>query len=96
VLPVVLLFSGAIYIFVWQPTWLLHWNDFRTGNRIIAQIEVYRNTHHRLPDSFEELGITDPDIRVFYKKTNDSDFIVWFGTWLGESETYDSRAKKWD
>ncbi len=96
VLLAILVFGGTIYIFVWQPTWLLHWNDFRTGNKIISRIETYRKTHLRLPDSLDDLGISDPDIRIYYKKTSDTEYIVWFGTTLGESETYDSQTKKWD
>lgn len=95
-MPATLLFGGAIYVVLLQPTWLLHRNEFRRGNTLISRIETYRNAHHALPDSLYELGITDPDIRIYYKKTSDKDYIVWFGTWLGESETYDSQTKKWD
>jgi uncharacterized membrane protein len=86
----------AAAMFLWQPTWLFHWSDFRTGNRIIAQVEAFRQSHGRLPDTLGEVGITDPNIRVFYRKTNDHEYVVWFGISVGESETYDSSTKKWD
>jgi hypothetical protein len=40
--------------------------------------------------------MTDPDLKVFYRKIGDNEYYVWFGTTLGESETYDSRIKKWE
>lgn len=85
---------GAAFLF--EPTWLFHWNDFRTGNRIIMQVETFRQSHGRLPENLEEVGITDPNPRVFYRKTNDHEYVVWFGISVGESETYDSSTKKWD
>ena len=79
----VLLGLGAIYVLVWRPTWLLRWNEYRTGNMIISRVETYRTTHGRLPETLDEIGVGDPDIRVYYKKIGDSDYIVWFGTSLG-------------
>jgi hypothetical protein len=86
----------AAATFLRQPTWLFHWSDFRTGNRIIAQVEAFRQSHGRLPETLEEVGITDPNPRVFYRKTNDHEYVVWFGISVGESEAYDSSTRKWD
>lgn len=86
----------AAATFLRQPTWLFHWSDFRTGNRIIGRVEAFRQSHGRLPETLEEVGITEADLRGFYRKTNDQEYIVWFGTSLGESESYDSRTGKWD
>jgi hypothetical protein len=36
----------------------------------------------------------DPDLKVFYRKIGDGEYWVWFGTTLGESEIFTSRAKK--
>lgn len=82
--------------FLWQPTWLFHWNDFRTGRKIISRVESFRISDGRLPETLEEIGVADPNLRIFYRKTNDNEYIVWFGTTLGESETYNSRTKKWE
>jgi hypothetical protein len=79
-----------------QPAWLFHWRDFRTGNEIVSRVEAFRTSHRRLPDTLHEIGIDDPDPRVFYRKASDAEFVVWFGTLLGESETYNSRTKQWD
>ena len=97
---VVMLFGVTICLaavtFLWQPTWLFHWRDFRNGNEIISRVEAFRTSHGHLPESLQDVGMTDPDLRVFYRKTNDSEYIVWFGTTLGESETYNSSTKKWE
>jgi hypothetical protein len=91
----ILLGSGAIYVFVGQPAWLLQRQEFRTGNKIVSLFETYRNTHGRLPEALDEIGIRDPDIRVYYQKTGNDAYMVWFGTTLGESETYNSHTKHW-
>jgi hypothetical protein len=86
----------AAATFLWQPTWLFHWSDFRTGNAIISRVEAFRTSHGYLPETLKDIGITDPNLRVFYRKTSNDEYIVWFGTTLGESETYNSRTKKWE
>ena len=42
------------------------------------------------------MGIKAPDLNVFYRKIGPDEYSVWFGTALGESETYNSRSKKWE
>jgi hypothetical protein len=32
---------------------------------------------------------------VFYEKKEEDHYIVWYGTSLGESNTYDSKEGKW-
>jgi hypothetical protein len=86
----------ALGICLWQPDRLFHWRDFRTGNEIISRVEAFRKSHGYLPESLEDVGVTDPDLKVFYRKTGENEYLVWFGTTLGESETYNSSAKKWD
>jgi len=86
----------ALGSFLWQPAGLFHWRDFGTGNEVISRVESFRKRHGYLPESLMGVGVTDLDLRVFYCKTSDNEYIVWLGTTLGESETYDSRAKKWE
>ncbi len=86
----------AAAIFLWQPTWLFHWSDFRTGNEIISRVEAFRESHGHLPETLEEVGVTDPNPRVNYQKNNNHEYVVWFGIAVGESETYNSSTKKWD
>jgi len=50
----------------------------------------------KLPASMQELGVGPPEAdRFFYEKCSETRFIVWFGTRLGESMTYDSAANNW-
>jgi hypothetical protein len=87
---------GGLALFLYQPVWLFHWSDFRTGNEIVSRVEAFRARHNgALPETLEQIGISDED-QVFYEKVDRHAYIVWFGTTLGESETYDSRTKKWD
>ena len=86
----------ALGLFLWQPTWLFHWRDFRTGNEIISQVEAFRKSHGHLPETLKDVGLTDPDLKVFYQKSGENEYLVWFGTTLGESETYNSSTKKWE
>jgi len=86
----------AAAAFLWQPTWLFHWNDFRTGNEIISRVEAFRVSHGYLPETLEEVGLTDPNLRILYRKTNDKEYIVWFRIAVTESEIYNSRTKKWE
>ena len=91
-LPVIVL-VGILYLY--QPVRLFHRRDFEVGNNIISRVESFRKSHGRLPDTLAEVGINDPDLGVFYQKTSADGYEVWFGTSLGESETYDSQTKKW-
>jgi hypothetical protein len=40
--------------------------------------------------------MNDPDLKLFCHKIGDGKYCVWFGTTLGESEIFTSRAKNWE
>jgi hypothetical protein len=87
----------AMGLFLWEPVWLFHRSALRAGNEIVARVEAYRVSHGRLPEALKDVGIDDPDLKVFYRKVGDDEYWVWFGRYsLGESETYSSRTKKWE
>ena len=87
----------AIGLFVWEPDWLFHRDELRAGNEIVARVEAFRTSHGRLPESLEDIGINDTDLEVYYRKVSEEEYIIWFGKYsLGESETYNSRNKKWE
>jgi hypothetical protein len=79
---------------LWQPLWLFHWHDYKVGNEIIARVEAFKRTRARLPDKLGDLGISD-DSGVYYCKVSDDEYIVWFGTTLGESEIFSSQTRHW-
>ena len=97
---IVLLLSAfvglALVLFLFQPDWLFHWQDFRVGNGIISRVDAFKKDHGRLPETLKEVGMNDPDLNVYYCKAVDDEYYVWFGTTLGESETFSSLARKWD
>ena len=72
------------------------WRHFRTGKQIIAQVEAFRVQRGHLPENMDNVGLSDPDLDVYYAKANDKEYCVWFGTTLGESETYSSRTRQWE
>ena len=96
-LGIVLGLASAVGLFLWEPVWLFHRSELRAGNEIVARIEAFRSSHGHLPEALKEVGIDGPNLKVFYRKVNDDEYWVWFGTYsLGESETYNSRTKKWE
>ena len=94
----VTILAAIVFGCVWflQPLWLFHRRDFREGNFIAKRVEAFRNERGRLPDDLEEIGAKGLSDRVFYQKVDDENYEIWFSTYLGESETYESSTKKWD
>lgn len=84
-------------LFIWEPVWLFHRSELRTGNEIVARVEAYRARNGHLPETLEEVGFDDGNLRVFYRKVTDDEYAVWFGAYsVGESVTFNSRTKKWE
>ncbi len=66
------------------------------ANRAIERVEQFRETKGRLPRSLAELGMAEDESGpVYYCKSAESEYIVWYGTTLGESNIYSSRTKQW-
>lgn len=66
------------------------------GNEIAQKVEKFRSEKGRLPNSLVEIGIVENESGpIYYKKESESKYILWFGSELGESVTYDSETKKW-
>ena len=91
---VLTIFAGLLFLF--EPVWLFHYSDFSVGKQIIVRVEAFRAGHGHLPDSLKDVGMNEDDLSVYYRKDGDKHYILWFGTTLGESETYDSNTQKWD
>lgn len=66
------------------------------GNNLVHLVEAYRLREGRLPASLAELGIVEIEAGpLYYRQSAPTAYEVWFGTSLGESETYSSQTKKW-
>ena len=72
----------------------------KKGNAIIEQIESYKKANGMLPNSLLDVGITEDEgaDAIYYSIQNSSkkNYMIWFGTSLGESKTYYSDNKKWE
>ena len=71
-------------------------SEIRKGNRLISDIEAFHRVHGRLPAELSELskGPTEQE-KLFYQRCDETSYIVWFGTTLGESMTYHSKSRDW-
>ena len=72
-----------------------HYSEHKAGKEIIARVEQFRNSTGRLPEAISDVGLKENESCPCYCKTSNDSYIVWYGTTLGESDTYDSRTKKW-
>ncbi len=69
----------------------------KQGNEIVSKIESFRKDKGRLPDSLSAVGIEEKEEGpIYYEKRGEARYLLWFGTELGESVTYDSESKKWE
>ena len=66
------------------------------GNAIVSKIEEFRRIHGRLPNSLSEVAVEESESGPYYFcKSGDNNYILWYGTSLGESDSYNSQTKKW-
>ena len=91
---VLVLLTGMV--FFQKPMWLFYYAKLRAGDRMISRIEAFRASHRYLPATLQETGYENSDEKVFYERISDNEYCLWFGTTLGESETYLSSDKKWE
>lgn len=67
------------------------------GNRIVEKIENYKKNKGKLPESIEDIGIKETmEGPFFYEKKDSVNYMVWFGTSLGEGVYYYSDSNKWE
>jgi hypothetical protein len=94
---VVIGLCGYGYMSVFGPDEFVWRDEIREGQELVVKVETFRQENHRLPESLEEVGIRDPDsLRLNYEKCNDSEYLLSFGTTLGESMTYNPIKRKWE
>lgn len=88
--------AGVVLILWLLPNRLAFRSELREGNMIVSRVESFKSKNGRLPDDLKQVGIDDENLKIFYRKEDDKRYIVWFGTTLGESVTYDSQFGKWE
>ena len=83
---------GLLYFLIFDP----YYFQRLEANKLIFKIEEYYDKNNKYPDSLADLGIVATEAGPFYyEKKSETEYIIWFGTALGESETYDSIKKRW-
>lgn len=81
---------------LFAPDRLLWRGEIHEGNTLVEKIESFRTEHGRLPTSLSEINTNDKTLeKFFYQKCDENRFIIWFGTTLGESMTFDSVSGSW-
>jgi len=67
------------------------------GDELVVKIEEYKKQNEELPNRLKDLGIEETmDGPLFYEKEDSINYIVWFGTGVGEGMYYYSDIKEWD
>ena len=95
ILAAIVLFVGFILFWMVAPQEIVYRSELRTGKIVVSRVEAYRNSYGSLPDSLGAVGMNELDLNVYYQKIDSRNYIVWFGTTLGESMTYHSDLRKW-
>jgi hypothetical protein len=91
-LGLVLTVSGAAY-----SVYAVYFENIAHGNRIAREIDAYSQRQGHLPSSLEDVGEHESeDGPIYYMLCGNSHYILWFGTMLGHSMTYDSVSRSWD
>ena len=77
-------------------------SEMRDAELLISEIEKYKQHNGRSPKDeiawglMDKLGLDSSEAcRPCYQKEGQQDYIIYFGTHLGESYIYDSKSKKW-
>jgi hypothetical protein len=88
---------ALICVAMFAPDSIVYSREIKHGDEIVRSIDVFREREGKLPTSLSELGTSDKDLeRYFYQPCTDRRFIVWFGTRLGKSISYNSATHKWE
>ena len=66
------------------------------GNALAMRVDSFQQATDRLPSRLEELGIEEKmEGPLYYQKVSDQDYMIYFGTTVGESMIYRSETGEW-
>ena len=69
----------------------------KEGDELVLKIEKYKAHKGHLPKSIEDVGVKETmEGPLFYVRMDSVNYMVYFGTSLGESIIYYSDTKEWD
>ncbi len=68
------------------------------GNSIVEKIEIYKVKQGYLPNSLKDINQEEVINKVLfcYEKVDSTNYMVWFGTTVGEGVYYYSDSKQWE
>lgn len=72
-----------------------NYSERKASNEIVAKVEQFKKSTGRLPDRLSDISVKENESCPCYCKTSNDSYMVWYGTALGESDSYDSRTKLW-
>ncbi|HEY2858730.1 MAG TPA: hypothetical protein VGJ21_09970 [Terracidiphilus sp.] len=88
--------AGFVVYFLFAPDSWLYSRRIALGNRDAFKIDAYRQRTGRVPARLEDLGVdVSEDGPICYERCSDTRYILWFGTTLGESMSFDSAKRTW-
>jgi hypothetical protein len=66
------------------------------GNRDAQKLDACLKRTGHLPEHLEDVGeMVSESGPIYYEKCSDTRYVLWFGTTLGESVTFDSANHSW-
>lgn len=93
---VFVLAAGIVISLRFAPDSWLYSRRIALGNRDALKIDAYRQRMGRVPSSLEDVGVhVSEDGPIYYERCSDTHYILWFGTRLGESMSFDSANRTW-
>lgn len=67
------------------------------GNELVKKVEEYKKNTGKLPSGLKDMGLEESmEGPLFYERKDSVNYMIWFGTTLGESMIYYSDTKEWD
>jgi len=72
-----------------------NYSERKASNEIIGKVEQFKKSNGRLPERLSDIGLKENESCPCYCKTSTDSYMVWYGTTLGESDTFDSRTRTW-
>jgi len=85
----------VLYFKIFAPPEVVWSSEIRDGNRLISEIENFRRKRGQLPSELSEISNPVEHEKLFYRRCSETSYIVWFGTTLGESVTFNSKSRDW-
>lgn len=87
--------------------YLSEWQLSSAGDETVAKVERYKSETGHYPANLKTISVASE--KIFYTRCDQGQssgdpgycetgeyYYIWFGTTLGESQTYDSRKHHWD